>query len=223
MASRSALVTPRGRAIYPHLNTPDTKFKAEGEYTCKLAVPTAIAEDIIAQIDAAHAEAQKSAIEEINTKAKAKNPKAKPVTSVKEANLPYKLNPENDEETLFNFKMKASFKGKDGSMVSMRPALFDAKGKALSKDVKVGGGSVLRVSFEPASFYTATVGAGVTLRLKAVQVIELRSFGGGTADSFGFEAEEGFVAEDAPAATEETPAQAEETTTTTTDGDGSDF
>jgi len=180
--SRKVIVTPRGRAIYPHLNTPDTKFKAEGEYHVKLAVPTTLAEEVTAKIDAAHKDAVAQALKE--------NPKLK---KVKEANLPYKLSEENDDETIFSIKMKASFKDKQDKVVTMKPALFDSKGKVLEGDLKIGGGSVLRVSFEPVPFYTATVGAGVTLRMKAVQVIELKTYGG-SADSFGFETEDGFEA-----------------------------
>lgn len=185
--SRTVIVTPRGYAKYPHLNTPDTKFKAEGEYHVKLVVRTVLAEATIKQIDDAHIAAI--------AMAKKENPKLK---SVKEANLPYKLSEENDEETVFNIKMRASFKDKKQEVVTMRPALFDAKGAVLAKGVKIGGGSILRVSFEPVPFYTATVGAGVTLRLKAVQVIDLKSYGD-NADAYGFEVEEGFETPKEPA------------------------
>src|SRR4051812_40371671 len=94
---RVVLVTPRGRAIYPHLTTPDTKFKAEGQYHVRLAIPTALAEKLIEQIDAAYEKAQVSALEEVREK----NPKTK---SVKAADLPYKQSDEDESETLFNFK-----------------------------------------------------------------------------------------------------------------------
>ena len=31
-------VTPRGTAVFPHLNTPDTKFDENGVYSTKLAL-----------------------------------------------------------------------------------------------------------------------------------------------------------------------------------------
>ena len=73
----------------------------------------------------------------------------------------------------------------------------DAKGKPLTGETKVGGGSVIKVSYEVVPYYTAIAGAGVSLRLKAVQIIELKAYsGGGNAESYGFGEEEGFEADD---------------------------
>lgn len=205
MATRTVLVTPRGRAIYPKLHTPDIKFSLEGTYSVKLAVSKTAAEDLIQKLDQMHAQAV----------AEAK--KANPKKNIKEA-LCYSDNPENEDEVIFNIKMKASGTTKKGEAFTQHPALFDAKGKPLAKDVRVGGGSTVRVSFEPAPFYVAAVGAGLTLRLKAVQVIELKSYGGGDSKSFGFDEEEGYVGEEAPA-NEFSEEKAEESVKAT----GSDF
>ena len=178
------LITPRGRAIYPYLNRPDTKFNEDGEYKVKLAVPAKLAEDLVQQIDAL----AKKAFDE--AKADKKNKK------VKEADLPYQYNEETDEFT-FSFKMKATGKSKKtGEEWTQKPAIFDSKGKPCEAGIRVGGGSILRVSFEMIPFFTTLVGAGVSLRMRAVQVIELKEFGGGDASSHGFEAEEGFSAQD---------------------------
>jgi hypothetical protein len=45
--------TPKGRALWPRLNEPDTKFKEEGEYSVKLILPADKAEPLMQLIDAA--------------------------------------------------------------------------------------------------------------------------------------------------------------------------
>ena len=45
-------------------------------------------------------------------------------------------------------------------------------------------------------YYVAAVGAGVSLRLKAVQIIDLKTGGGADASAYGFSATEGFTAPD---------------------------
>jgi hypothetical protein len=173
----------------------------------KLAVPTAAAEELIAKLDELHAEAQ--------VQAKKENPK---VRSIKESNLPYKTSEENPDETIFAFKKRASFKDNEDRMIPMRLPLFDAGNKPLPKDTRIGGGSILRVSFEPVMYYTAKVGAGITLRMKAVKVIELKEYNGGSAENFGFEPEDGYAAE----ADGEFPGEEAAPATTSAAG-GSDF
>ena len=58
----------------------------------------------------------------------------------------------------------------------------------------VGNGSVVKVAVEPIAYMMqSTKQVGVSLRLKAMQVIELVEHGTSSADSI-FEEEEGFVA-----------------------------
>lgn len=178
------ITTPKGRANWPKLTEPDTKFNADGVYSVKLALGTADAQGVIEVIEAERAKA----IED----AKAEAGKGK---KVKVADPPYVVDEENDTVT-FNFKMKASGKTKAGEVFTQKPALFDAHLNPLPAGVKIGGGSLVRVSADVVPFYTKLIGAGVSLRLRAVQVIELVEFGGDGA-SYGFEAEEdGFAAED---------------------------
>jgi len=51
-------------------------------------------------------------------------------------------------------------------------------------------GTTGRVSFEACPFYQPAIGAGITLRLKAVQILDLVE-SGGSANSFGFQEETG--------------------------------
>lgn len=191
-------ITPKGTASWPRLHEPDTKFKDEGEYSIKIKLAGSEAAELVAIIDGAHAESfetNKKAIAE--AKAKEKNPKKR--AELKErADVPYKECYENDEPTgeyEFNFKMKASgVSKKTGKPWERKPAVFNAKGKPLTPDerAKVGGGSIVKVAYEITQFYTAALGAGVSLRLEAVQVIELKSFANKDAGSFGFGAEDGY-------------------------------
>jgi hypothetical protein len=99
---------------------------------------------------------------------------------------------------VFNFKLKASGKTREGVEFTQAPKLYDAKGNPLPAGTKIGGGSTIKVAFEINKFYTATVGAGVSLRLKAVQVLDLKTWEGGNAASFGFGVEEGFERDTMP-------------------------
>ena len=190
MAKR-LMTTPRGRAIWPHLHAPDTKFDAAGVYSTKLNLSASAARPLIEALE----EMQKQAADEAVKSGEFK-PRKRGET-VKLGDLPFVE--EEDGSFTFNFKLKASGKTRDGREFKQSPTIFDAFGKAVPGGLKVGGGSTIRVSFEPSGFYTALVGASVTLRLKAVQVIDLVDFGGGSADYYGFEPEEdGFSAGEAP-------------------------
>lgn len=180
------VVSPRGIAVYPWLNKPDTKFNEAGEYRVRLKLePGQEADDFIEKLEAIHAQSVETA--------KKENPGKK----IKVADLPI-----TEDETgakLVTFKLKASGLRKDGTPFTQKPALFDSKLNPLPEGVVVGGGSTLQISAEAAPFYTAIVGAGITLRLKAVKVSKLVEFGSGAAAS-GFEADDdGYVAQ-APAA-----------------------
>lgn len=203
------IVTPAGAAVYPHINRPDTKFKAEGEFHTKLRIPADKAKDLVRLIDARMEEAKK--LPEL-VKARKNNPK-KPIPE----NTPYSMvvDEETGEETgdvEFTFKSKASgVSKKTGKEWSRKVKLFDAKKKPVTEDV--WGGSTIKVAFVPSVYFiNAKVGYGVKLNLEAVQVIDLVTGSGGTADQYGFGEEEGYES-----------AEIEENETTSGDGgDGED-
>jgi hypothetical protein len=110
---------------------------------------------------------------------------------------------ETEEPTgnlIFNFKMAASGTSKkaNGSVSNWnrKPALFDAKGKPLTgKLPEIWGGTVGVVAFEAYPYFIAGTGtAGVSLKLSAAQIIELRSGGQRDASDFGFDEEDGWSA-----------------------------
>lgn len=185
--AKKLLTSPRGTAVYPHLNQPDTRFKAEGQYKIGLRLES---EDPATQkfcqaIDAAMAQAVATAREDNKDNPKVLK-KVKPCED-----KPYKIELDDDDNetgyTVFNFKMTASgMSKKTGKPFTMKPALFDGQGEPLDAETKVGGGSIVRVSYEIAEFFVAKIGAGVSLRLSGVQVIKLVEWGVGNAASHGF-------------------------------------
>lgn len=199
------LKTPAGTAIWPKLTKPDTKFNADGEYSVKLAIPSEEAQDLIAQLDKLYEQSQEIA--------KEKNPGKK----IKQAAKPYTV--EEDDQgnetgnVILSFKCKAKLTSKDGSTFANAPKLFDSKNKEFPKDEDIWGGSTLRIAFNAIPYYTGMVGAGVSLRLKAVQVLNLVSGGGGDGSSYGFGEEEGYVA----------PAASTNTVTADADEEDEDF
>lgn len=180
--------TPAGIAQYPYLTKPDTKFNPDGEYKISVEIPGAAAQDIVTFLDEQFAASV--------AKAKKENPGKK----IKEGDVPYSVNDDTGKVTV-RFKLKAKVTPKQGDPFEQRPALFDAKGKPIGADAKIGGGSKVKVAYEMVPYYTAIAGAGVSLRLKAVQVIDLVEFSGGaSSEAYGFGEEEGYEAEDTPAA-----------------------
>lgn len=180
--------TPAGIAQYPYLTKPDTKFNPDGEYKISVEIPGAAAQDTVTFLDEQFAASV--------AKAKKDNPGKK----IKEGDVPYSVNDDTGKVTV-RFKLKAKVTPKQGDPFEQRPALFDAKGKPIGADAKIGGGSKVKVAYELVPYYTAIAGAGISLRLKAVQVIDLVEFSGGaSSEAYGFGEEEGYEAEDTPAA-----------------------
>lgn len=203
MATKT-IVTPKGTARWPKLTTPDTKFNADGVYTVGLILEGADADGLIKTITAVRDEGYK----EMCIKEKKK--------SLKMFDLPFKA--ETDSEgnetgrTVFTFKLKAKGKTKDGGTYDRKVAVFDSKGKPTTAEV--WGGSDIKVAFEPRVWFAAVHGVGLSLQLKAVQVINLVTKGQGDSKSYGFSEEDGYVAE------AETPAAAEPPAPAAVDGAG---
>ena len=178
MQHHPSIVTPIGVAVYPHRIEPDTKFSASGDYKVSLALEGPESEDLITTISEALEEAKSMA------------PGWK-----QEAPMPFIAETTDDGDltgrVLFKFKMKALINRADGTTVSLKPKLFDSAG-TLCKPSSLWGGSRLRVSADVVPYHVAAIGAGVSLRLKAAQIIELQD-GGRGAESFGFQATEGYV------------------------------
>ncbi|WP_454253506.1 hypothetical protein [Pseudomonas sp. Marseille-Q7302] len=161
-------VSPAGELINPVLIDPDTRFDEDGIYKTKLKANGPQAEAFRELIKKVQQEELERQIQDAEAKKKGSGKR------LKLADLP--VEEDEDGNLIFNFRSKAKVKDKKtGQMVDRKVALFDAKGKRLAHDVKLGTDTVARVSCFVAPFYTALLGAGVTLRLRAVKVLDLKA------------------------------------------------
>lgn len=205
-----SIITPKGVAIYPKLNTPDTKFVPEGVYETKLkfspdAEDAVLAKKLVpwSEIVAAVAAQQEEFLQQQKKKLLAGDGKAKAKAKTL-TSLPFgeeaDLDDEGEETGLIvvKAKMKASGTGKDGKPWTRKPILFDAKNKRLGDDSPaIWGGSTLKVAASAVPYYNAKDNVvGTTLYLEAVQVIDLVSGQGRTAEAYGFGEEDGYAAEE---------------------------
>jgi|TARA_B100002003_G_scaffold35944_1_gene31342 hypothetical protein len=138
-------ISPIGVAAYPHLNKPDTRFDDDGIY----------------QVNLIYSKKEVKEIQDI-------------VEPLMNGGFHNPVKPELGEDDKptgkFNvrFKMKALMKIK-GKRVAQRPVLTDTAGNRVISNI--GGGSKLRIAYQAVPFDQGK--GGVTLRMKAVRVIEL--------------------------------------------------
>jgi len=186
MANKT-FTTPVGVANYPYISKPDTQFDAEGVYKVTLAVPEDEAKPVIDLINAELLAGIKALKE------------SKPKTKFKNAPLPYAKELDDDgNETgnvLIKFKSKAAYK----------PSVFDAKNNPMINH-NIWGGSEIKVNGAIAFYSSPSIGQGVTLRLRAVQVIQYVE-GSDGASKFNFEEEDGYVSTSSSEEESEAPEQ----------------
>ncbi len=201
--------TPRGSFVYPKLTEPDfgTKEypKPEGEYSLKLRLSQDDADAWLGRKNKDGVTLQ-DAYDEAMSEGEAAFDKLgvatrKKLGEIKKNDLYTVVYDEETEEPTgdveFKFSMKASGEFKNGPRAgkkwSRTPDLFDAKGKKIGKGVNIWGGSEGKVSFAASPYFIPGTGAaGLKLMLGGVQVIELVTNGSRSADSYGFDEEEGF-------------------------------
>ena len=177
------VTTPKGLAVWPWLNEPDRKFDSDGQYKVNLQLSQEDAQEFIDKLEEIHKEHYKNTCE------------SEGKTKLKKAPLPLieveddAGNPTGDVQV--KFKLKAQYEY-DGKKISQRPVLMDAKRQPMTETI--GGGSTIRVGCEVYPYYTATIGVGLSLRCKVVQVLELKEFSPDSATGFDFDEEDGFEA-----------------------------
>ena len=183
MPKKMKMTSPKGTAVWPWLNEPDTRWDDVGAYTVTLKMSAQDAEPFLTKLK----EFYKHGYEEF-VKEKGKN-------KLKNANMPW-FNIEDDQgndtgEIGFKFKNKASYEY-EGKKIETRVQLSDTHGDPVTSTV--GGGSTIKVGLEPYVWYVPSQGVGMTLRVKVVQVLNLVEYGGkSAADEFEFEIEEASV------------------------------
>lgn len=176
----------KGNALWAKIFEPDTRYVPEGEFSVQVVVPETEAQEVCEQLENM---AQAKLAEVVKD-----NPKLKTVLSTR---TPF----ENDTDEagnptgniLFKTKMKARIKSRDGRVYEQKPAVVDAKRTPMDGSQLVGNGSVIKVAVEPIPYMMqSTKQVGVTLRLKAVQILSLVEYGNSSSSIF--EEEDGFVA-----------------------------
>lgn len=182
------IVSPRGTAIYPWLNHPDTKFSADGDFKVTLKVSADEAFPLIKKLD-----------DIINDYHKEKS-QADSKLAQYSVSPPYE-NEVDDQGNLtgfylFKFKQKAKIHTKDGRVIDMKVALVDASRTPTT--VNVGGGSEIKVAATVFPYAMSTTKKiGLSLRPSAVQILSLTSGKSNVASMF--DEEDGFKAELTPA------------------------
>ena len=183
------IVTPRGIAVYPWLNRPDTKFSPDGDFKVTLKVEAKEAAPLIEKLD------------EALTKYQEQQAKVDPKIGR------YSITPPYEEELddqgnltgnyLFKFKQKAKIHTKDGRVIDMKVALVDASRAPTS--VNVGGGSEIKIAATVFPYAMSTTKSiGLSLRPSAVQILSLVSNQSNVVSLF--EDEDGFKTEETPSA-----------------------
>lgn len=173
------ITTPKGKAVWPRIDTPDTKFDEDGVYSCKLHVSEgdfkAFEAVVKPQLEAAYnAECSRQGKDKIRMA----------------ASSPLRINDEGDYEIYA--KQKARVHTKSKGTLEFSITAVDSQGKKITTP-KIGSGSTLKMAVEVNTWFVPSQGFGYTLRLRAVQVLDLIEYGSG-GDSFGFGAEEdGYV------------------------------
>jgi len=199
--------TPVGTASYPWLTKPDTKYEASGEYKTDMIFEQGELDELEEELD--------SILDDFfeEQKAVAKPQVAKKLTRVDIVREVYDDEGNETGQGMLRFKQKVKIKGKDEKIYTMSIDGFDAALKGWDETKAVYGGSRLKINFEVVPYNSAKdKECGLTLRLRAFQVIELVSSSSASASSYGFGEEEGYEQEETPFSTEETEGTDQEDT-----------
>lgn len=182
------LTTPKGKALYPKINEADTKFDANGKFSCDIIVDA----DAGAEFKALCEELLEEYYSKVCADAK-KQGKKKPKLGV---SSPVEVHDEDDGTYIIKCRRPAKVVSKKtGKTYEFSIKQFDAKGAPCKVDV--GSGSVVKCAVEPNFYDSPALGVGMSLRLQAVQVLELVEFRGSEkAESFGFAEEDGSFTSD---------------------------
>jgi hypothetical protein len=193
-----------GIAVYPRVDgKPDTKFNKNGVWRVALALEGETADKFKAKIDEWVKASVEAAKENTDKKVIANDPPYKP-----------EIDKDSEEETgrtLFSFKLDARVEPKKSDPFDQRPAILKADLTPFENS-RVGGGSKLKIGYEVVYYAMPVtsgsdkgkVAAGVTLRLRIVQVLEYVAYtGSASPDSFKMEAAEGYTGDDSEPVTED--------------------
>lgn len=169
--------TPVGRMAFPKLLEADDKFGSP-KYSVGMLYPTDSKEykDLIGKIEALHA----AAVAEVNANVPKPRDKAGKPIDHKVVEAPGRVYLDRDKEpttdSVVTFKADGQRTAKDGTVQDVPLSIYDKFGKPWDRSVDIGGGSLGCVYYSCRPFYTAGLGVGVSLQMKAAQIKEARSW-----------------------------------------------
>lgn len=180
------MIIIKGKAEWAKIHTPDTKFNPDGDFSINVIM----SEEEAAPIEEKLQELLDVYVEELLKE----NPKIK--NTLRKADVLSREVDENGDETgnvVFKCKRKAKIHSKkSGKTYEQRVTVVDSKKKPTTVDV--GNGSIVKVAVDPSPYYVAaTKMSGMSLRLQAVQIIDLVEYKGSAASVF--DEEEGYIEE----------------------------
>ncbi len=168
------VATPVGEAMWASLKEPKKWQPGDsGNYQMSLVVSKSEAEPLISQCMAV-----RTKMEDMMQK-DGKNVKLSPHDPWKET---------DDGKIEFRFK-KPHFDANDKYPASKPVPTYLPDGSKVdweNTDWAVGNGSTVQVGGFIRPYYVGTLGLGISLRLAAVKVVELKKFVAGSSDDFGF-------------------------------------
>lgn len=186
--------TPKGEVQYAHVFEPQTKI---GEQTIDPTYSVTLffkadepaVETLMTQLGEQLRIAEEMATEQVS-KVKGRKPK---LPTCHDENFGPEIDENGNETGRVYVKAKAKAEGvtQSGKKWAFKPAVFDGTNTPFPEEnpPAIGNGSICRAAIT-AFPYAAAIGYGVSIRLDALQVINLIEYNGKSAESYGFEAEE---------------------------------
>ncbi len=156
--------SPRGLAIWPKLITPETKFDPAGVYELRMKFDEKTEIVFFDQMMDLYEQAYRQTLQDESR------------TEIERENPPWKRNKEGRWE--FKFKLKAGGVWNGEKWTNKPPKLFDSRGNLIEnpdpQKLRIGSGSEVRTYFQVRPYCVQK--AGITLRLKAVQILKLTEY-----------------------------------------------
>ena len=190
-----AFTSPVGEAVFPWITRADTRFNADGVYKTQLSVPMEEAQAFIAKLEKVRNDfiATMDPVKQqtFNSVAVYEDEYSRPVfpadaTDEQKDAIRAGHVPELTGNVLFKFKLNARVTPRDETKDSFTQSpivVSAADGAAVEQPVY--GGSAIRIKGQIAPYTNAmSKSVGITLRMKAVQVVDLVSGNGGGDSSF---------------------------------------
>lgn len=220
--------TGKGKFQFAYLQKPDFKYVTDGgEFKVKLNQAAELAQPIVDLVTPLMTEAYEEAKVTFKAKYAEEKSKAKREKMKKPVRADAPFTTEDDGTITLSFKMKAKGKNRTTNEEYTRaPVLYDAQANVITKELKIGNGTIGKVSYFIKKFFIEGTGqAGVSLKLVAAQILELKEWGA-DASYHGFSKEDGFAGEgEDTAEDDDTPTFDDDdapAATTSTDGKSAD-